>query len=153
MSSRKPTYVKTLTSLRDAAVFAPCYVALDWASYIDPVGPFNITPWNPQPALAIVWMLLGGIQHAPAVLASILLGDILVRGVPGGLAITAASALVLAAGYTTIAWGLRRLLKDSGLRTARDLSFFCCAAVGGTAIVGAAFVGLLRLAGLLGSTP
>ncbi len=34
--------------LRDAAVFAPCYIALDWASYIDPVGPFNITPWNPQ---------------------------------------------------------------------------------------------------------
>ena len=46
--------------LRDAALFAPCYVALDWASYIDPIGLFNITPWNPQPALAIVWLILGG---------------------------------------------------------------------------------------------
>ena len=57
--------------LRDAAVFAPCYVLLDWVSYIHPLGPFNITPWNPQPALAIAWMLLGGLVHAPAVLATI----------------------------------------------------------------------------------
>ncbi len=66
--------MKVLRYLRDAAVFAPCYIALDWASYIDPVGPFNITPWNPQPALAIVWMMLGGLVHAPVVLATILLG-------------------------------------------------------------------------------
>ena len=52
--------------LRDAAVFAPCYMALDWASYIDPVGPFNITPWNPQAALAACWMLLRGLRHDPA---------------------------------------------------------------------------------------
>ena len=29
-------------------MFAACYVALDWASYIYPLGPFNITPWNPR---------------------------------------------------------------------------------------------------------
>ena len=57
--------MKLLHYLRDAAVFAPCYVLLDWVSYIHPLGPFNITPWNPQPALAIAWMLLGGLVHAP----------------------------------------------------------------------------------------
>ena len=67
--------MKLLRYLRDAAVFAPCYLLLDWVSYIDPLGPFNITPWNPQPALAIVWMLLGGLVHAPAVLATIVLAD------------------------------------------------------------------------------
>ena len=66
--------------VRDAAVFAPCYIALDWASYIDPVGPFNITPWNPQPALAIAWMLLSGLSHAPAVFVTIVAADVLVRG-------------------------------------------------------------------------
>jgi len=45
--------MKLLRYLRDAAVFAPCYLMLDWVSYIHPLGPFNITPWNPQPALAI----------------------------------------------------------------------------------------------------
>ena len=53
--------MKAFRYLRDAAVFAPCYVLLDWVSYIHPLGPFNITPWNPQPALAIAWMLLGGL--------------------------------------------------------------------------------------------
>jgi len=71
-----------LRYLRDALVFAPCYIALDWASYIDPVGPFNITPWNPQPALAIVWMLLGGLGHAPAVYGTIVLADAVIRGIP-----------------------------------------------------------------------
>ena len=76
--------MKPLRYLRDAAVFAPCYVLLDWVSYIHPLGPFNITPWNPQPALAIAWMLLGGLVHAPAVLATVFLADVVVRNVPGG---------------------------------------------------------------------
>ena len=71
--------MKLLRYLRDAAVFAPCYMLLDWASYIDPLGPFNITPWNPQPALAIVWMMLGGLGARPGGLATILLADMLIR--------------------------------------------------------------------------
>ena len=62
--------------MRDAAVFVPCYIALDWASYVYPLGPFNITPWNPQPALAIVWLLLGGLHYLPAVLVTIFIADI-----------------------------------------------------------------------------
>ncbi|MCD6043786.1 MAG: periplasmic sensor signal transduction histidine kinase, partial [Burkholderiales bacterium] len=136
--------------LRDAAVFAPCYIALDWASYIDPVGPFNITPWNPQPALAVAWMLLGGLWHAPAVLLTILAADVLVRGAPGGALISLFGSAVLAAGYAALAWLLRELLRGSvGLRTTRELTQFVAVAVGGTAIVGAAFLGVLRGAGLL----
>ena len=29
-----------------AAAFAACYILLDWASFIDPLGRFNITAWN-----------------------------------------------------------------------------------------------------------
>jgi signal transduction histidine kinase len=139
--------------LRDAAVFAPCYVTLDWASYFDPVGPFNITPWNPQAALAIVWMLLSGLQHAPVVLATIGLADFLVRGAPGGPLITALTAVCLAGGYAAIAWVLRSLLSELGLRSTRSLTLLVGVVVGGTAIVGAAFVGVLRGAALLGATP
>lgn len=144
--------MKFLGYLRDAAVFAPCYIALDWASYIDPVGPFNITPWNPQPALAIVWMMLGGLVHAPAVLATILLADILVRHVPGGYAITGMTALVLAGGYAGIAWALKSLLSDTGLRSTRQLTIFASVVVAGTSLVGAGFIGILSAAGLLGET-
>ena len=145
--------MKILRYFRDAAVFAPCYIALDWASYIDPVGPFNITPWNPQPALAIVWMMLGGLAHAPAVLATIILADVLVRHVPGGYAITALTALVLASGYAAIAQVLKSQLSDTGLRSTQQLTLFVTVVVAGTGVVGACFIGVLHGAGLLGGTP
>ena len=141
--------MKILRYFRDAAVFAPCYIALDWASYIDPVGPFNITPWNPQPALAIVWMMLGGLAHAPAVLATIILADVLVRHVPGGYAITALTALVLASGYAAIAQVLKSQLSDTGLRSTQQLTLFVTVVVAGTGVVGACFIGVLHGAGLL----
>jgi len=141
--------MKVLPYLRDAAVFAPCYVALDWASYVDPAGPFNITPWNPQPALAIVWMMLGGLRHAPAVMATIALAEVLVRHAPGGLWITLLSSGVLAAGYTALAWALRRSLEDAGLHSTREVTVFTSMVVSGTGAVGAAFVATLRAAGAL----
>src|SRR5688572_32895831 len=69
--------------LRDAAIFAPFYLALDWASYIEPLGSFNITPWNPGPALAIIWMLWGGLANAPVVFAATFFADAIIRDVPG----------------------------------------------------------------------
>jgi signal transduction histidine kinase len=145
--------MSALRYLRDAAVFAPCYVALDWASYLDPVGPFNITPWNPQPALALAWMTIAGLSHAPTVFVTIVAADVLVRGAPGGPFITALSAAVLAVGYATLAWLLRELLRGSvALRTARELTQFVAVTVGGTAIVGLAFLGVLRGAELMPST-
>jgi two-component system sensor kinase FixL len=135
--------------LRDAAVFAPCYLLLDWVSYIHPLGPFNITPWNPQPALAIAWMLLGGLAHAPVVLGTIFLADFLVRDVASG--ITIATALVLTAGYAGIASALRLLLQPAAaLHTLRQLTVFVAVVIPGTALIAAAFVGVLIAAGPLG---
>jgi signal transduction histidine kinase len=138
---------------RDAAFFAPCYIALDWASYIDPVGPFNITPWNPQAGLAIVWLLLGGLHYAPAVLVTIIAAEALVRQSPGGHFITFLTSVTLAGGYTAIAMVLRELLGELGLRSSRQLTLFVGVVLAGTAIVGAAFIGALRGADLLAATP
>jgi two-component system sensor kinase FixL len=134
--------------LRDAAVFAPCYVLLDWVSYIHPLGAFNITPWNPQPALAIAWMLLGGLIHAPVVLATILLADVVIRDVPAGISL--AAALTLTAGYAAIAESLRWMMQPKpDLRTLRQLTIFIAVVIPGTALVAAAFVGVLHAAGQL----
>ena len=140
--------MKPLLYLRDAVVFAPCYVLLDWVSYIHPLGPFNITPWNPQPALAIVWMLLGGVVHAPVVLATILVADAIIRDVPSGISLLA--ALALTAGYAAIAEALRRMLRPKpDLRTLRQLTLFVAVVIPATAVVAAAFVGVLYAAGSL----
>jgi signal transduction histidine kinase len=141
-----------LRYLRDSAVFAPCYVALDWASYIDPVGPFNITPWNPQHGLTIVWLLLGGLRHVPAVLVTVFLAEAVVRGLPGGYFIAVLTSLTLTGGYATMAWMLRELLPQPDLRSTRQLTLLTAVVVAGTAITGAGFVGVLRGAGLLGAT-
>lgn len=142
--------MKILRYLRDAAVFAPCYVLLDWVSYIHPLGPFNITPWNPQPALAIVWMLLGGLAHAPAVGVTIILADGIIRSFPAGYGVTVLSALALTAGYTAIAWALRSLLRPKpSLRSLRQLTLFAGVVAAGTAVVAAGFVGVLYAAGAL----
>ena len=141
--------MRVLRYLRDAAVFAPCYIVLDWASYIDPVGPFNITPWNPQPALAIAWMMLAGLAHAPVVWVTIVLGDVLIRNTPGGYAITTTTGLVLATGYAGIAWVLRSLLQGADLRSTRQLTIFVTVVVVGAGMIGAAFIGVLSVSGLL----
>ena len=142
--------MKLLRYLRDAAVFAPCYLLLDWVSYIDPLGPFNITPWNPQPALAITWMLLGGLVHAPAVFATIFLADALIRNVPAGFGVTVLTALALTAGYATIAFELGALLRPKpSLHSLRQLTVFIGVVVPGTAIIAAGFVGVLYAAGML----
>ena len=140
--------------LRDAAVFAPCYIALDWASYFHPLGAFNITPWNPQPALAIVWMLLGGLHHVPAVLATIFVAEVIVRHAPGGYAIALYTAMTLALGYAGIAWLLGWLARPMPrLRSARQLTLFTSIVAAGTAVVGAAFICVLWVGGYLAGTP
>ena len=136
--------------VRDAVLFAACYVALDWASYIYPLGPFNITPWNPPPALSIVWMMLGGLGYAPIIFGTIFIADIIIRQAPGGILITALTSLVLAGGYTAIAGTLRYFLKsDSRLGDTRQLWIFVAVTTSGTAIVGSLYVGLLWANGFL----
>ncbi|KAB2967099.1 MAG: GHKL domain-containing protein [Thermoanaerobaculia bacterium] len=139
-----------LRDLRDAAVFVPSYIALDWASYIAPFGAFNITPWNPQPALAIAWMLLAGFRLVPVLFVTIFAAEVLVRHAPAGIPITLLTALVLALGYAAIAGVLRASRRlDPRLRTTHDLTVLATVALVGTGLVGAAFVGVLGGAGLL----
>jgi signal transduction histidine kinase len=128
----------------------PFYLALDWASYIEPLGSFNITPWNPGPALAIVWMLRGGLANAPVVFAATFFADAVIRDVPGDHHITLLSAVTVTAGYALIALALRALLSSKrALRTLRELTTFVSVVVLGTAVIGAGFLGVLVAAGLL----
>ncbi len=132
---------------RDAVLFGVCYLALDWASSIYPLGPFNITPWNPPPALCIVWMLLGGLRYAPVVFAAILAGDLLIHEAPGGLQLSIMTSLILAAGYTGIAAALRLHFQfDGRLHDMQKLWIFIATTAVGAAIIGVFYVGALWIA-------
>lgn len=145
----------TLPSLRWGGVapwlvsiaFIPSYVMLDWASYVYPFGPFFITPWNPQPGLAVLLVMALGLPHAASVFAAVLLADVIVRDAPGGFALAITGSLLLAVGYAAMGVALRTRLSDPGLRSLRDLGRFCVMVAGITAIVALAFVGTLFLWG------
>ncbi len=144
MGARRPA----AAAARDALLFGACYLALDWASTLYPLGPFHITPWNPPPALSIVWMLLGGLHYAPVVFAATLAGDLLFRGALGGLLMAVVTSLILTAGYTGIAAVLRlRFQGDGQLQDTRRLWIFIAATSIGAAIIGISYIGALSAAG------
>ena len=62
-------------SSADALGYVAAYLLLDWASYIRPLQGLNITPWNPQPALAIallfVLLLISFVPQLGVALASV----------------------------------------------------------------------------------
>ena len=76
------------------------YVALDWISFISPIGTFGITPWNPPPGLSLAFLLRYGTRQGGWLFVAALAADVLVRGAPAPLPVLVAASLLLAAGYT-----------------------------------------------------
>lgn len=104
--------------LRDGlsvAAFIALYVALDAASFIDPLHGLNITPWNPAPALGLVFLLRRGPLAPWALVMAVMLGEWVLRGVPASWQISLGSALILAMGYLALGALLRRMLSSATL--------------------------------------
>ncbi|MBS4097081.1 MAG: MASE1 domain-containing protein [Sulfuricella sp.] len=124
------------------------YVILDWISYIHPVLPVAITPWNPPPGLSLVFLLRYGTRYWPALFLAALLAEILVRGIPAPLPWLAASSLALAGCYA----GLAALLGTRiGARFDKlsDLTRFLALILPGTLVAALAYVAIFTFAGLV----
>ena len=132
------------------AAYVALYVSLDWISYIHPLLPLAITPWNPPPALSLVLLLRMGSGGWPVLVLAAFLAEWLVRGLPAPLYYTLASSLLLAGGY----WGMARLLTgplrfDHAFVSQRDVLVLLSCVIPGTLLVGAAFVAVYWQAGLV----
>ncbi|MBA3996004.1 MAG: histidine kinase [Candidatus Accumulibacter sp.] len=88
------------------------YVALDWASYFHPLHEFNFTPWNPAPALGLVYVLRHGWKAVPPLMLAVLIADAWVRSLPAPLPEAAVLAVLLGGAYGAIGGLLRRHLGD-----------------------------------------
>lgn len=126
------------------------YVTLDWISYIHPVLPVGITPWNPPPGLSVAFLLLFGLRNWPALVAAAFLAELLVRDIPAPLPWLIASSFALAACYTLMAG----LLTDKGrlgenFDSLRDLTRFLAVILPGTLVAALGYVALFTAAGLL----
>ena len=130
--------------------YVVAYIALDWVSYIYPIAPLGITPWNPPPGLSLALLLRYGLHHAPWLFVAAFAAEILVRGAPAPLPLLALSSLVLASGYTLAAWLLQARLKfDSDFASVRDATVFTATTAVATGLVGLGYVGLFAIAGIL----
>ena len=101
--------------LRDVLTLVSGYVLLDWASFIHPLHGLNITPWNPAPALGLLFLLRFGKSAVPALALAILIADAWVRNLPALLPLSIGLSLLLTLGYWAVAEVLRHRLSSRSI--------------------------------------
>src|SRR5262245_57735307 len=75
------------------------YVILDGGSYVQPLRPFGITPWNPHTGLTFALILLFGGRYLPLLFVAPFLADLVVRGLPAPLPVEVLLSAVIGLGY------------------------------------------------------
>lgn len=132
--------------------FVVLYILLDAASFIHPLHGLNITPWNPAPALGVVFLLRQGPRGRLILTGVVVLSEWLVRGIPHAWWASLASALILAGGYVLLGEFLRRHLSPSTLLNDRAaLVNWLLPIALGSLLISLAYLSALRLLGLLPS--
>jgi signal transduction histidine kinase len=127
--------------------YLAAYLALDWASYIRPLQGLNITPWNPQAALAIAFLMWDR-RWLGLVFAGLLAAEVVVRGWPAHWLAAGSAALGLSLTYAAISRALARHIDSSQpFATRRDLSWFAAIVVGGSLISAVVYVLAFSAAG------
>lgn len=128
--------------------YVTVFLLLDWVSFIRPFQGLNITPWNPQPALAVA-LLLRNPLWLWLVWLSLLTAELAVRGIPSDWFVALAASAALALSYAAIARALRtRLDRTLALARRRDLIWFTCIVVAGALVSGIVYVCIFAVAGL-----
>lgn len=129
------------------------YVALDWVSFIDPILPLGITPWNPPPGLSLFLLLRCGLGYAPWIFVAASLAEFAVRGLPAPIAVLVMANAVLAGGYALVAAILaRRRPGGPSLETVGDVTSFVATIVPATGVIALAYVGVFAAAGTIPAT-
>jgi len=134
----------------DSLLLIAGYVVLDWASFFHPLHGLNITPWNPAPALGLVFLLHFGWKAVWPLGIAVFLADFWVRDLPVPLFVTVTISVVFAVAYGLIGECLRRRLRGVGIFSdRRGLLEWAGIVIAGTCITSLAFVFTLRMFGLI----
>lgn len=117
------------------------FLLLDWASFIRPLQGLNITPWNPQPALAVA-LLMASRRLWWVVIGGLLAAEVLVRGVPGDPLVALMAAGALTCSYLAMAAALdSRLGNGWKLSNGSDVTWFLVIIALGALLSGTVYVG------------
>jgi signal transduction histidine kinase len=130
-----------------AGGFVVGYLLLDWVSYIHPLQQYNITPWNPQPALAIALLMLGGQGWLPLIFVAVLGAELLTHRSPlSGTTLVVSAVLALA--YAAIARTLHgRFAVSPALDSRRDVMRLLGVVAIGALVTGILYIGALVAGG------
>lgn len=107
-----------------AAAFLVGYGVLDWVSYLYPISPLGITPWNPAAGLSFVLLWRWGARAIPLAVVATVASDFVIRGQPTSLAALSVGSLWIALIYALAVHLLARLRIDSHLSGLRDVIWF-----------------------------
>lgn len=142
--------LRLLVAWLQATAFCAAYVLLDWASYIDPLHHFNITPWNPAPALGILYLLRRNAGGALTLFIAILATDLIVRDLDASTMELLFLDALLAVGYTAMAMLMQRHMPDGGMFASRaSLGTWSLIVVLGALVLSIGYVSSLAALGLL----
>lgn len=132
-------------------VYLVAYALLDWVSFINPITPIGVTPWNPVTGLSFALVLLFGREYVPWLFLAPLVVNAFVLDLPMPIGAHLLGAVVIGAGYGAAATllTLPRLGFDRTLSTKRSLMLLIAVAAVSTGIVAVVYVGLLTALGLV----
>jgi two-component system, LuxR family, sensor kinase FixL len=123
-----------------AVAYIAAFLLLDWVSYIHPFQGLNITPWNPQPALAVA-LLMRYPRWMGLVWLGLIVAELAVRGAPGNWFVMLSATAALTLSYAAIARAVHaRLERSLVLATRRDLYWFTAIVIGGALLSAAIYV-------------
>ena len=129
--------------------YLAAYVFLDWVSYIQPVGSFPITPWNPPPGLSLAFLLRTSPRQGAWLFVAAVCAEVVVRGFGTPAWVVFAACVVPACAYTVVAALLRRVSSGDPLESLRNLARLLAIALVGTLVVAMGLVLVYHAAGLL----
>ena len=132
--------------------FVALYVLLDWGSYVQPFGPYPITPWSPAAGLCFALILVFGERFLPLLFVAPLAAEFIVRQGPAPLSVELAMCAIIGSGYSlaTVLLLKPRLGFQLSLPSMRDLLVLLGMAVVAAASVAVLLVLLLAANGLIG---
>jgi two-component system, LuxR family, sensor kinase FixL len=131
---------------RAAGLFLAVYVVLEWVSFIHEYKGVPATPWNPGLGVAFALMVFAGPRYGIVLFAGVVISEIAVLRSSLEWWVVVAIAGIIAVGYGSMAWLVRRQLQfESSLDRLRDVLLLLAAGFAGCILV-ALLLPLLLLA-------
>jgi len=127
------------------------YVLLDWASFVQPISPIGITPWNPGAGLGLAVVIVFGRRMIPYLFLAPLLADLVNLPTLPPWSVELLVSALIGGGYAAASMFLLRpsVRFDPALPSLRDLVLLMLVGLVSASFVAAGSVGLVSAFGLL----